>query len=437
MRLRRRAEDAGKARVGRRRAATLVAGALAVAAGSGGPLAAQEPEVLVGRVAALYVNATLIDGRGGPVRPETAILVVDGRIQAIGSREQLPVLPGTAVVDVEGAVVVPGYLDAYGGGRDPEALHERVAAGITGVREAATSREDFRRQGRSLNVDDPAPAVFIGGPVLDAGEGAIGLALSNADDVPGAVRRLVEEDDAAFISVAPSIPADWLPAIAREARRRDTPVWVNPRGHGWLLALRAGVDVSSGLLSGDPEMLPAAARPRYAERLSSSSSTPLADWLAALDPAGEQVERAITAILARDAAVIPLLAGVAADPGVEASWPSAVTLVQRLHGEGVRLLVGSGSEGGAGRFHEELELLTAAGIPPVEVIAMATRNVASALGVLYDRGTLETGKRADFVVLEGDPTEDMANARRVDFVVLDGQAWRPRPEGGFERLRFR
>ena len=434
---RRRAERA-RSRTPRSGAAALP-GALALAAGlaTAGPATAQQPEVFVGRVAELYVNATVIDGRGGPPRPETAILVGDGRILAIGARGQLALPPGTTVMDLEGAVVVPGYLDAYGAARGASELWKMVAAGITGVREAAMPLEEFERTGRSVEADDPAPDVFIGGPVLDAGDGAIGAGLSSEEDVPDAVRRLVEEEGAAFVSIAPSIPAGWIPAIAREARRLDAHVWANPRMRGWLLALRSGVDVSSGLLSGDPEMLPETARTAYEELLDGPRGSPEAAWLAALDPSGDEVEHAITALLSRDAAVIPLLAGAAATPGMDAVWPTAETLVRRLHSEGVRILVGTGPTGGVASYHEELERLAAAGIPAVDVIAMATRNTAAALGVLHDRGTLETGKRADFVVLEADPTTDMANARRVDFLVLDGEAWRPRPEGGFERLRFR
>lgn len=417
--------------------AALLTGPVALVVAAPAAAGAQQPEVFVGRFAELYVNATVIDGRGGAARPETAILVADGRIEAIGSRGQLVLQEGTTVVDLEGAFVVPGYIDAYGAARGEAELSELIAAGITGVREAATPLEEFELRGRSVDAGDPAPTVFIGGPVLDAGRDAAGLGLSSEDDVPAAVRRLAEEDGARFISIARSVPSAWIPTIAREARRHQTRVWVNPRTRGWLLALRAGVDVSGGLISGDPDMLPEAARGDYADLLESSATPPITAWLETLDPSGPEVERAITALLSRDAAVIPLLAAAAATPGVEAVWPTAETLVRRLDEEGVRLLVGSGPVGGAARFHDELERLAAAGIASVEVIAMATRNGAGALGVLHDRGTLETGKRADFVVLRGDPTADMANARRVDFLVVDGDAWRPRPEGGFERLRFR
>lgn len=399
------------------------------------PLRGQQPEVFVGRSAELYVGGTVIDGRGGPPRPSTAILVSDGRIEAIGARDQMVLPPGTAVVDLEGAVVVPGYLDAYAPAHDSATLARALAVGITGAREPAMPLAEFRRTGRSIERAHPSPDVFIGGPVLEAGADATGVALADEGEAEAAVRRLVEDQGAPFVSVGASVPAAWIPAITRAARRLDTRVWANPRAEGWLLALRAGVDVSSGLVSGDPELLTEERRPGYATAIATGDGGTAA-WLSALDPDGAEVERAITALLSRDAAVIPLLAEAAARAGATVGWPTAERLTRRLHTEGVRLLVGSGA-GGADGFHAELERLVAAGIPPVEVLSMATRNAAAALGVLHERGTLEMGKRADFVVLEGDPLTDIRNARRVDFLVVDGDPWRPRPEGGFERLRFR
>jgi hypothetical protein len=314
---------------------------------------------------------------------------------------------------------------------------------------------DFEARGRAPLGDEPLPAVFIGGAVLDA-EGGPGLALGSADDIDAAVRRLIDVDGAAFVSVSPSIPAEWIIPLARETRRRDTPVWVDGRGAGWLTRVRAGADVTSHLISGDPDMLPVTDRPA-AYGSPASSRVDVAGWLSALDPAGEPVRRAVDALLSRDAAVVPMLAVAEAelpcvsrdrpcDPTANraergrSSWSKAQALVRFLHHEGVRLLVGSGSPdetiAGDG-FHRELRLLVEAGIPSLDVLSMATRNAAIALGILHDRGTLEAGKRADFVVLDANPVEDIEAARSVSFVVLEGKGWRPLAEGGFERLRFR
>ncbi len=77
-----------------------------------------------------------------------------------------------------------------------------------------------------------------------------------------------------------------------------------------------------------------------------------------------------------------------------------------------------------------------AGIPPLEVLGMATRNGAIALGQLHERGTIEIGKRADFLVLEANPVADIRNARRISLVVMDGRAWTLGPDDAWRRVRF-
>ena len=77
-------------------------------------------------------------------------------------------------------------------------------------------------------------------------------------------------------------------------------------------------------------------------------------------------------------------------------------------------------------FHRELELHVNAGIPPLAVLSIATRNGAQSLGILDEVGTLEVGKRADLVALEGDPVKDIRNTRRVVWVMQNGALLRPR-----------
>lgn len=72
-------------------------------------------------------------------------------------------------------------------------------------------------------------------------------------------------------------------------------------------------------------------------------------------------------------------------------------------------------------FHEELRLLASAGIPVPEVLRMATINGARALRRDAEIGTVETGKRADLVVLEANPLADIANAARIAIVVQAGK----------------
>ena len=68
-----------------------------------------------------------------------------------------------------------------------------------------------------------------------------------------------------------------------------------------------------------------------------------------------------------------------------------------------------------------MALYAQAGIPPLEVLAMATRNGARALGLEGEIGVVAPGLRADLVVLTDDPTTDLAATRSIELVLIDGR----------------
>jgi hypothetical protein len=77
-------------------------------------------------------------------------------------------------------------------------------------------------------------------------------------------------------------------------------------------------------------------------------------------------------------------------------------------------------------YHRELLAMTYAGIPPAAVLKAATINGANALGVEKDPGSIEVGKRADLVVVNGNPLDDIKAARDVRFVIQDGNVHDPK-----------
>lgn len=71
--------------------------------------------------------------------------------------------------------------------------------------------------------------------------------------------------------------------------------------------------------------------------------------------------------------------------------------------------------------HDEMECLVEAGIPPIEVISMATSGNAKLLHMDDRIGTIEPGKDADLIILEKDPTEDIRNTKTIERVFLKGR----------------
>jgi imidazolonepropionase-like amidohydrolase len=72
-------------------------------------------------------------------------------------------------------------------------------------------------------------------------------------------------------------------------------------------------------------------------------------------------------------------------------------------------------------LHREMQLLEKAGISPIDVITIATRNGAEALGILDQVGTIEAGKRADLLIINADPLKDIKNTRMIKAVYLNGK----------------
>jgi imidazolonepropionase-like amidohydrolase len=92
----------------------------------------------------------------------------------------------------------------------------------------------------------------------------------------------------------------------------------------------------------------------------------------------------------------------------------------KLNAAGVRTTLGTDGNRPWGA-HDEMADMVAAGMTPMQVIVAATRNSAEFLR-LADAGTLEAGKSADFLVLEGNPLDDITNTRRISAVYLRGAA---------------
>jgi imidazolonepropionase-like amidohydrolase len=118
----------------------------------------------------------------------------------------------------------------------------------------------------------------------------------------------------------------------------------------------------------------------------------------------------------------------ASDPATDKqyrdSYANMVRMVKKLYDNGIQLV--AGTDAGSGyAFDRELEIYVQAGIPASEVLRMATLEAATVMGQDKDLGSIASGKYADMILVEGDPTKNISDIRKVDTVMKGGALFRP------------
>jgi imidazolonepropionase-like amidohydrolase len=152
-------------------------------------------------------------------------------------------------------------------------------------------------------------------------------------------------------------------------------------------------------------------------------------WLDLVDLNGPEIGEMIDALVNNNIPVDPTLdiyeEMIKGEPQYKYLWPKVSQLTKMLYDNGVTILSGTDIPNfdlvpGAS-LHHELEILIEAGIPPLEVIKIATKNGAQALGIEEDVGTIEPGKQADMIILSDNPVDEISNTKKIEAVINNGQ----------------
>src|SRR5438034_5503381 len=106
------------------------------------------------------------------------------------------------------------------------------------------------------------------------------------------------------------------------------------------------------------------------------------------------------------------------------AFPAMLRLLKAIHDAGVTIIPGTDALAGY-TLHHELELYTRAGIPPAEVLRMATWTPALVMGVDKDRGVIAPGKLADMILVDGDSTKNIQDINDITTVIKGGKVYDP------------
>jgi imidazolonepropionase-like amidohydrolase len=430
-----------------------------------GPLV--EPFVAVDGPLVVLRHVRVVDGTGRPARDGQTIVMRDGRIAAVGA--DLPVPVGAKVLDLHGRTVIPGLvgmhehlfysakLVAGPAGFKESFLAEQafsfprlyLAAGVTTARTAGAIEPyldlAMRRQIDAGEI--PGPRLDVTAPYVE-GSTPDFLQMHALPDA-AAVRRFVEywaDEGATSLKVYNYVTRAQLAAAVEAAHRRGLKVAAHLCSVTLREAAAAGVDSLEHGLVVDTEFLPA-----KKPDLCVHAANPLAG-VAVDDP---RVKDLIHDLVAHKVAIGSTLAVLESiyrperiDPrGLELMIPETRASVEALRAlvkkaprpallrlemaferafvRAGGLLIAGADPTGLGAVlagfgdQRNVELLVEAGFSPVEAIRIATANGARYLG-RDDIGTIAPGKRADLVVIAGDPSRRIEDIEKVETVFKDG-----------------
>lgn len=379
----------------------------------------------------LYRAGGVFDGLGDSLRPGAALLVEGGTVRAVGDPDQLTG-PGVTVRDLDGGVIVPGFVDAHThitirpGEGDQHAqmlrppawqtirgvanLQQMLRSGVTTARIMTEEHDiDFEFRDAVARGEVCGPRLLVAGPGLSppGGHGSAAAGVAGVADLRAAVRsRAARGADHIKIFTTGGVSStntslgesnysgEEIAAIVAEAAAAG--LHVSAHAHGG-----PGVDlaVDNGIHSIEHGALLDAAN---LERMDRHRTWLVLTNTILFHPAGiEQGDARVPQIMAK----------------VREARASAAANAAAIRATAIPIALGTDSMHGL--FGYELQWMTEHGWTAAEALRAATSGGAALLG-LNDRGALRPGARADFVVLRGDPFADITRVQDVHAVYRDG-----------------
>ncbi len=410
-----------------------------------------------------FRGATLVDGTGAAPRENALLVVENGRIVSVGPSgpAALAALPaGAEVRDVSGKWIVPGLIDAHVHAESDEDLARMLRWGVTTVRLMAEDARSARALADRSSKSDAIPDVFPAAPIFTAPGGwwdqgeppdtsldrtpgdpeAAGRAVKTAKELGAREIKLMLDDMGWCRDPAPRLPR-MAPAVADAILSRAAALGMRSSVHAPNLAdARAAVAGGATLLAhGVLDRFDEATIARMKSRPVYYVPTMdifefLADTRTFVD--GVLGDPVVTRPGGLPAETVTRYRSKEYSDGYRRRYPNFENVrrklpvlrenLRRLHAAGVPVALGTDMWAFPGLGASiELDLFVKAGLSPLEALRAATQTSARSLAIGEDRGTLEPGKRADFLVLSGDPLADVLNVRKIVDVYKRGQRVAP------------
>lgn len=423
-------------------------------------------------------GGTLIDGTGRPPINDAVIVFQDGRIREVGKRGEVSAPQGAEVIDAKGKTILPGLIDGHCHYRDWMGeiyLHY----GVVTCPNISNNPVDWiiaQREG-VRNGTIRGPRVWAAGNVIDGpppeglSAGALrrqrtSIIVENEEEARKAVRMLAEKGVDGFKLFERLTPAV-AKAAAEEAHRLGRPVFghsldiftsaangYQSTEHSWSVLytsiqdpkkkaaldmdrMKGKIDTAEAHIHMEPAVFDRLIKVMVEKNVHWSPTW--ATWFRPLAARAQEMKRRELQLL-KDPNLRYLPSYILKDTeSFFAKYESAtpemrnqLTSGYKMIQDFVRRFAAAGGKIHSGSdpnhvvpgyaVHAELEMLVEAGLTPLQAIQTVSINVAEAWGKQKDYGSVEKGKVADIVIVNGDPMKDISATQNVEKLFMDGKA---------------
>lgn len=409
------------------------------------------------------VNGMLLDGYEAEPLHRAVVVFDDGRILAAGPADEVDVPTDAVVIDAGGKTVLPGLIDAHVhvdlighgdydryyrflGGTErledvmPIAAKQMLRAGVTSAIDLGTPFDILALRERIRAGEIPGPRLTVSGPwitrvYLEGLPAEYQLMIDHPSQARDRTRELIERG-ADVIKTWVGLTEEDYRAVVREAHAAGRKVHAHVyHPDAITAALNAGVDVLQHAGS--------ARNPPYDDELVARiahDSVPVVQTISHriwVYPATVQFPERLLDPVHRDDMPADIYAEVmdSVRQFHRLSYFHEIGRETRNATIAARQFIDAGAYMGVGtdaasplNFHTEamafeMRALVESGMTPIQVISAATRVNAEILGQADELGTVEPGKFADIIIVDGNPLADIGALGRVDVVVRDGAVW--------------
>jgi len=383
----------------------------------------------------LITHARLITATNAAPIENASIEIRGGKIAAIRTGAQTPPTSTLPVIDAAGKTVMPGLMDNHYHFWDIFDGPRLLSRGITVIRDPGSDLADTLsyREAMALGIT-PGPRIYTTGPLIDGHGGYHPMVDVEIDD-PQAAANLVRSLKAQGVD-ALKVYFLLKPEVLREVVKEAHAQGLRVTGHigvrtSWTQAMDAGIDGFNHIRLWSDFLSPAE-QPQGENESLDAEKNPIprmqADW-SKIDPKGERAGALIQKMVDHHIGFDPTLSiqqlgdywrrslGLEQYQIATDTYARMGQFVARAQKAGVVLLAGTDD----GSLFEEMESYAAAGVPNVEIVKAATVNGARWLGKDPEFGTIEPGRRADLVIVDGDPLKDIKNMRKISTVIEEGR----------------